>query len=798
MNRKIRINAFLLLIIALVAAQINAQPNNAALFDRASESVKAGKYDDAIRDLTAIINTDQNNYKAYLLRGICFWAKKELEVAALKKDPAKAYRLEVEIYSKLKPGEVQPKSQSSLSAIADLTKAIQLQPTAYSPYNVRGKVYLLEQDLEPAISDFQKVTELKPDYQQEPTLKTLKDTLTKTRNDYAGKLRMRSLELAISIGYSKEYQTKASGEELAKSQKQTAENEKLRKSLLLKAVQTYSPIDFYTFSSRGDCYKDLENWNAAIADYTEALKLKPAEISTHIELAKAYAKAGQTQKALSEYERIITMPVPKDKKFYQDSAYVERANIYSEQGKLNEAIVELDKAIAANPDYFIAYFNRGKLHAEKGNKQLARADFVKASKAPDLLSASQKQIDILDGKVKPEPKNAPRNASTTVSAKNTKPATAKPVAQSQTATPKNASAAQPADNSFTFVRIPAPEPYESQFQQAIKDAPNKTNPSLHRQTAFANFYNAVANSSLPENDRKKYIANKLLEIADTDMYAAYQAFMGKNVQDTYMMAIIEAMPREMAKEFRETANLVVEAYLGKAPKLILSDVFRPGYGWGKTVSSDTEAPRAGNASGATADQLSKERTKLAALTHAQGLVMLDSDKKAALASFRKALEIDPNYQPAKDSIAQIAADEFIAKGDEFSAAKDYSSALTEYNAAVQAAPNYINTYWKRSLVLNRMHFQDPSKENLLQDSVSDLNKVVQMNPSFPDAYFIRGNVLTVQRKWEPAIADLTKAISLNPKRAEFYDARANLYRIVGDDARKLADIKMSNQLKGIK
>lgn len=388
-------------------AEIKAQPSNEALFTRASDSVKAGKYDEAIQYLTQIITSTPNSYKAHLLRGICYWGKKELEYAEIQKDPARAYRLEAEIYGNLKPGEVQPKSASSLSAIADLTRAIQLDPTAFSPYNIRGKVYLREKDLEPAIADFQKVIELKRDYQQEPTLKGLNETLIKTRNEYAKSLQMRAINLKISIGYSKEYQAKATGEELKRARIQTEENEKIYRSLLTKAAQTFAPNDFYTFNGRGDCYEDLENWNAALADFSEAIKFRPNDLSLINKRAAVYDKIGNKEKAISDLSIVIAKQnVPQNEKFYQNEAYFKRAKLYTEQGKLNEALADLDKAIADNPKYYIAYLERGKLHAAKGSKQLARADFLKAGGTPNLLAISQKEIDILDGKIKPKTASA--------------------------------------------------------------------------------------------------------------------------------------------------------------------------------------------------------------------------------------------------------------------------------------------------------------------------------------------------------------------------------------------------------
>jgi tetratricopeptide (TPR) repeat protein len=59
-------------------------------------------------------------------------------------------------------------------------------------------------------------------------------------------------------------------------------------------------------------------------------------------------------------------------------AYCDRGFAYGKQGKLDEAIVDLNKAIRLEPKSGLAYSGRGLAYAEKGEYSRAVADFYKA------------------------------------------------------------------------------------------------------------------------------------------------------------------------------------------------------------------------------------------------------------------------------------------------------------------------------------------------------------------------------------------------------------------------------------
>lgn len=778
-----------ILLIALclcAAANAFSQPEVQTIYARGQEHFKAKRWDDAIRDYTEVIRLRSDVAGVYYSRGLCYLNKRVGE-------PKKTYMQEAQIAGNLKPGEKPPKSQNSLNAIADFSKAIELQPGApsFASYYSRAQVYKLENDLEPAILDLQKFIEVYPAYEQHPQFSTAKVQLTEIGNDYAQSLVTRGLYEIVMLSYSTVRGDKRTAEEI----REDDERDRAIKDLFRKAVKYYQPVNSYSYAGRARARLQLDDFAGAVGDFKEAVKLKPTDASLIDDLANAYKRNKQFDLAIAEYSKIIAMPEAHPSvKIAKNNAYYRRGELYFEQNKLDLALADVNKAIADSPKNFVAYFLRGLVYAKQGKKTLARADFVKSMEASGLRKVAQAQLDMLDGKTQPKPEKAKPEQQTT------KTETPKATTTAQPATP----AATTPEPSANFVLKPAPEPLESQFRKEMEFALTQQNPSWHRGVAFLNLAAGLQKTGKPEKEVGELLGNKLLEIAYIDFYVVYEyILMNKNYNPPWSLTekLLGSLTPEMKKKLRETSSLTVENYLAKKPPIKISEIFKPGYGWGKTVSSNLAAPSNAatqNNDAATAANLSNEaRKKLAALHVGRGI--LEKDNKAALIHFRKALEVDPNYAPAKEMIANINADEFIAKGDVFLKAKDYRSALAEYSKAVSTAPYYINAYWKRAIASAESALQDPNAVNneLLSSSMADFDKVLKIRPEFAEGYYVRALVMIKLKKWENAMADLTKAISLNPKKAEYYDHRANVYRVLGDDAKKMADIRKSNELRGI-
>ena len=115
-----------------------------------------------------------------------------------------------------------------------------------------------------------------------------------------------------------------------------------------------------------------ENWDAAIACYTEAIRIKPDYAMAYINRGVAYAGKGQYDKAITDYTEAIRID-PDDAK-----ACVNRGVVYGNKGQYDKAIADFTEAIRINPDYTDAYNGRGVAYRKLGNDVKAAADFAKA------------------------------------------------------------------------------------------------------------------------------------------------------------------------------------------------------------------------------------------------------------------------------------------------------------------------------------------------------------------------------------------------------------------------------------
>ena len=61
----------------------------------------------------------------------------------------------------------------------------------------------------------------------------------------------------------------------------------------------------------------------------------------------------------------------------------------------------------------------------------------------------------------------------------------------------------------------------------------------------------------------------------------------------------------------------------------------------------------------------------------------------------------------------------------------------------------------------------------------DLDEAIRLDPKFADAYFMRGELNRVNRKWEQALADYMQASELGCRRPALLDSRACVNRELG-------------------
>src|SRR6266436_4016609 len=121
----------------------------------------------------------------------------------------------------------------------------------------------------------------------------------------------------------------------------------------------------FAFYSRGNAYYEKRNYNQAIQDYDQAIRLNPSHASAFSNRGVAYASKGDYDRAIENYDEAIRLnPNHAD-------AFSNRGVAYGRKGNYDRAIQNYDEVIRLNPNHANALYNRG--NAYKHNKDYDRA-----------------------------------------------------------------------------------------------------------------------------------------------------------------------------------------------------------------------------------------------------------------------------------------------------------------------------------------------------------------------------------------------------------------------------------------
>lgn len=125
--------------------------------------------------------------------------------------------------------------------------------------------------------------------------------------------------------------------------------------------------------SRGRVMSQLSRWQEAIDDYSAGLQNNANRPWTFCYRGFAYAKLGDFDEAMNDFCAAIA-----EGPSVVSHAYNYRGYIYNQRKEYDLAIEDLNKAIELDPEYAIAYLNRGCVYQAKGDSVRADKDFRKA------------------------------------------------------------------------------------------------------------------------------------------------------------------------------------------------------------------------------------------------------------------------------------------------------------------------------------------------------------------------------------------------------------------------------------
>jgi tetratricopeptide (TPR) repeat protein len=124
-------------------------------------------------------------------------------------------------------------------------------------------------------------------------------------------------------------------------------------ALLQPAAQS-APEQDLVWAYLGDAQRGAKKYSDAAESYQKALAIKPTSGPYMSQLADAYAKSGQTDKAVQEYAAAAAAdPTNAGAYYYNEGA------VLTNTGKVDEAIAAFDKAIQIDPNRADAYYWKG-------------------------------------------------------------------------------------------------------------------------------------------------------------------------------------------------------------------------------------------------------------------------------------------------------------------------------------------------------------------------------------------------------------------------------------------------------
>ena len=166
------------------------------------------------------------------------------------------------------------------------------------------------------------------------------------------------------------------------------------------------PKDAYSHNNRGSAYRAKGDYDRAIADYDQSIQLDPKERAHYYNRGLAYSDKGDYDLAIADYNQAIqldpkfatatrtavsfttsraitTAPSPTTTRRSRLNprfvlAYISRGGVYSAKGDYDRAIADYNQAIQINPEADLAYHNRGLAYSDKGDYDRAIADYNQA------------------------------------------------------------------------------------------------------------------------------------------------------------------------------------------------------------------------------------------------------------------------------------------------------------------------------------------------------------------------------------------------------------------------------------
>jgi tetratricopeptide (TPR) repeat protein len=290
-------------------------------------------------------------------------ATRDQQQAALQaNDPLKSEALAWFILSK--SSTLSDNRSDLINAVQYANNAIYLEPSYADAYFQRGYLQYRLNNYDLAIKDYTHALALNPPQWLVAQLYFQRAVSYSFMKDFDKAIK--DIESAASLNPKSAQITKVSAIFSARKG-----DHKRAISLYSEAIEA-APHDQMLYNYRASSFEAIKNFDAAIADYSTAIRIDDRYYDAIVSRGNAYRSQRRTEKAENDFSTAIQLD-PNN-----DAAYYYRGTFYLDQNHLEEATRDLSQAILLNPKNANAYNNRGFAHSKLGRLEDAIADYTKA------------------------------------------------------------------------------------------------------------------------------------------------------------------------------------------------------------------------------------------------------------------------------------------------------------------------------------------------------------------------------------------------------------------------------------
>jgi tetratricopeptide (TPR) repeat protein/V8-like Glu-specific endopeptidase len=258
---------------------------------------------------------------------------------------------------------IKSKTKDYQGSIIDLSKTISIDPQDDGAYYNRGLNKHILKDYQGAIVDYSNAITINP--QDDDAYNNRGLAKIKSKDDYKGAIADYNKAIAINPQSAAAYANRGSAKRQSKDYQGAIAD--YNKAIAINPQETAG------YYNRGNTKRELNDYQGAIADYNKAIAINPQHASAYYNRGLVKDKSKDYQGAIADYNKAIAIN-PQHAPFY-----AARGDAKHKLKDYQGAIADYSKSIAINPQYAFAYSKRGLTKVAFKDYQGACADLGKAA-----------------------------------------------------------------------------------------------------------------------------------------------------------------------------------------------------------------------------------------------------------------------------------------------------------------------------------------------------------------------------------------------------------------------------------